>query len=538
MIRARMLRPMDQENRIGIFGWGLVAPQCPDVRTFEQKLSEPSNWLEPFQGYGPSNFMVGVPQLEFERYRPWFEERFAPSKFSQINDKMGNVVKYTLASFIQSLEQNPGIEQFLQELGTRAHVYIGTGLGEVPIQHEQSVHYDRVFRRWAAFWADPSRCKALRSHLEGSGDPAAPPSPQTHEPGSEDWYDAKGAWDRYWMEKSDGLRDYLEEAAVIQSEPVPPSSGQAKLSTIRHKLNRIRALNKKWGCPEEPWSAVSPNYLWNIANVSASQVSMIGRITGPAFAPIAACASFGVALKMASDAIRLGDADAVVIGMADPEPHPVTISAFYNANVLSADANVSRPLTGLKGTHVAGGACVWIVGNADVLMKRGFKPLGLEIVAVGTSSDAHHIITPSREGPQLAMKAALAGVDPHSIGTWDMHATATPGDSTEVQHSIELLHPDVMFSARKGTFGHGMSVGGGWELTAQHLGVLRGELFPTILQEQEIHDDVRQQKARFVDVRGCRVTPGLAGKLSMGIGGVNSCVISRPWSDEPSPAEG
>src|SRR6185503_17397132 len=99
-----------------------------------------------------------------------------------------------------------------------------------------------------------------------------------------------------------------------------------------------------------------------------------------AFAPVAACASFGVAAKMAIDAIRLGEAKAAVIGMTDPPPHSVVISAFYNANVLSADADVSRPMTGLKGTHVAGGSCAWIVGDAEEMMHHGFRPLGMEIV--------------------------------------------------------------------------------------------------------------------------------------------------------------
>ncbi len=206
------------------------------------------------------------------------------------------------------------------------------------------------------------------------------------------------------------------------------------------------------------------------------------------------------------------------------------LSAFYNANVLSADADVSRPLTGLKGTHIAGGACVWIVGDAEALMAQGFRPLGLEVVGVGTSSDAHHIITPSREGPQLAMKQALEGVAAREVASWDMHATATPGDATEIQHSMELLHPDVIFTARKGTFGHGMSVGGGWELTAQHLGVARGKLHPMALTEGELHADVQVHGARFVQAAGCAVKDdGYHGKLSMGVGGVNACVISRAW---------
>src|SRR5204863_986447 len=235
---------------------------------------------------------------------------------------------------------------------------------------------------------------------------------------------------------------------------------------------------------------------------------------------------------MALDSIRLGEATAAVIGMCDPPPHPMVISAFYNANVLSADAAVSRPLTALKGTHVAGGSCIWILGDAEVMMAHGFRPLGLEIVGIGTSSDAHHIITPSKGGPQLAIKAAMEEVKAGDVTTWDMHATATPGDATEIEHSLELLHPDVIFTARKGTFGHGMSVGGGWELTAQHLGMARGMLFPMSLTEGELHADVKVHSAKFVQESGCEVASGYSGKLSMGVGGINSCVISRPWDRE------
>jgi 3-oxoacyl-[acyl-carrier-protein] synthase II len=218
--------------------------------------------------------------------------------------------------------------------------------------------------------------------------------------------------------------------------------------------------------------------------------------------------------------------------MTDPPPHEMVISAFYNANVLSADADVSRPMTGLKGTHVAGGACVWIVADAEAMMAQGFRPVGMEIVGVGTSSDAHHIITPSKGGPQLAMEAALEELRITDVTTWDMHATATPGDATEIENSLEILHPDVIFTARKGTFGHGMSVGGGWELTAQHMGMARGKLFPVPLTEGELHADVKVHEPRFVDDKGCEISHGYSGKLSMGVGGINSCVISRPWTAE------
>ena len=522
---------MTDRKRVGVFGWGVVAPKSPDVDTFERNLERADAWLEPFRGFGPSNFLVGYPDFDFDRYRPWFDERFAPAKFAQLKDKMGPMVQYAMAAFIQSLEQNPGVETYLQSLGTRCHIYVGTGLGEITVQHDQSLAYERSIHRWNEFWAAPERCAALRAYRD-DGDASIPVNPSTLSIGTEEWIDAKRAWESYWASRSDSLLEYLAEAREIHSEPVPPSSGSAKLSSIRQKLNGIRALNKKWGCPEEPWAAVSPNLLWNIANIPAAQISMIGKINGPAIAPVAACASFGVAAKLAIEAIELGEATAAVIGMTDPPPHPAIISAFYNANVLSADADVSRPLTGLKGTHVAGGACIWIVGDAEAMMRQGFRPLGLEIVGVGWSSDAHHIITPSKGGPQLAMKAALDDVQAHQVTTWDMHATATPGDATEIENSLEMLHPDVVFTARKGTFGHGMSVGGGWELTAQHMGVANGRLFPMALTEGELHADVKVHSAKFVTASPLEVSQGYCGKLSMGIGGINSCVISRPWSRE------
>jgi len=523
---------MTQRKRIGIFGWGVVAPKSPDISTFERNLENAGSWLSPFTGYGPSNFLVGNPEFDFETYHAWFEQRFPPAKFAQLKEKMGPMVQYAIGAFIQSLDQNPGIETYLQSLGTQCHVYVGTGLGEVTVQHEQSLAYDRALRKWNEFWAAPERCSERQKHLGGTCHADAPADPATLPLGSEAWIEAKRDCESFWAAKSEALQQYLSEAAASNAEPVPPSSGSAKLSIIRQKLNGIRALNARWGCPAEPWASVSPNLLWNISNIPAAQVSMIGKINGPAFAPVAACASFGIAAKMAVDAIQLGEATAVVIGMTDPPPHGMVISAFYNAHVLSSDADVSRPLTGLKGTHVAGGACTWIIGDAEALMAKGFTPLGMEVVGIGASSDAHHIITPSKGGPQLAIKAALQNVQASEVTTWDMHATATPGDATEIEHSLEMLHPDVIFTARKGTFGHGMSVGGGWELTAQHLGMSKGKLYPMSLTEGDLHADVKIHSARFVQVEGCDVSEGYSGKLSMGIGGINSCVISRPWDPD------
>jgi len=343
-------------------------------------------------------------------------------------------------------------------------------------------------------------------------------------------HEAQLRWNEFWSSRPDDLRAYLEELAQNESLAVEGDVDTGKLRVLREKDRLNTKLQQKWGAPEPPWK-VSANVIWNIHNTPAAQVSMLGHITGMTFAPVAACSSFGVALRLAMRAIQAGDARAVVVGATDPAPHPLIVGSFYSARVLSANGAVSAPLTRLQGTHVAGGAAVWIVADHDYMRALGFRPLGMEPLAVGVTSDAHHIITPTEEGPKAAIAQALgeAGISAEEIGTWDLHATATPGDYSEMTMLSSVLPKSVLATARKGTFGHGMSVGGAWELTAQYLGYEAGRLFPTPFASTELHPAIAALHDGFVFNVGCNMPQGAAGKLSMGIGGINACVVSRPW---------
>lgn len=516
-------------RRVGIFGWGLVAPRSPNIDRFAENLDSSESWLTPFNGYGPDNFLVGVPDFSFEDYRGWIAERFPPARFHQIEEKMDLPVLYAIGSFIQSLGQNPGIEQELRALGTATHVYVGTGIGCVQTVADNTRALDRAQRKWDRFWAE--RNPALAEHLAGRGESeGAPPSPDTF-PDSDERYDAESAWWRYWAASSPDLATYLHDLAEIEGMNVQGDIDKGKVSVMKEKQRRLRHLHEKWGEPTPPWGSVSANLVWNIWNTPASQISMLGHITGLSFAPVAACSTFGVCLKLGIDAIRRGEAKAVIVGATDPPPLPLSVGTFYAARVISADKAVSKPLTGLRGTHVAGGAVIWIVGDYDYMTERGFRPLGLEPVSVGVSSDADHIITPSTHGPTAAIEQALAesGANPGNIATWDLHATATPGDYREVETLRGIVADSVLVTARKGTFGHGMSAGGGWELTAQYMGYERGRLYPTALQQEELNRQIAGLHDLYVFDEPCPTSQGFAGKLSMGIGGINACVISRPY---------
>jgi 3-oxoacyl-(acyl-carrier-protein) synthase len=520
-------------RRTAIFGWGLVAPRSANIDEFAENLDRAESWLSPFNGFGPDNFLVGTPKFDFADYLPWIEQRFPPSRFRQLTDKMDPTSLYAVASFIQALGQNPGIEGALSELGDQAHIYVGNALGAYPTVYRTSVDYYRAQRRWNRFWSAPERNSALRAHLEN---PTSTPIVDPAQVGDHDAREAaEDEWFAYWAERSDQLAVFLAELREIEGQRVEGDVESGKLKVIRDKRRRLAQLQEKWASPEPPWNQVSANLLWNIPNTPASQISMLGKITGFAFAPIAACSTFSVSLKLALDAIDRGEAKLVVVGSADPPPNPLTVGAFYQARVLSADKDISKPLGGLKGTHVAGGSCIWIVGELEYGLSKGWKPLGLEPLAVGVSADADHIITPSAEGPRAAMHQALrrAGTASESVVSWDMHATATPGDYQELENLQTVVSKNVLVTARKGTFGHGMGVGGGWELTAQYMGCARGKLYPTLLSETEVHESVRKLGQQLVHNRPVDLPRAAVGKLSMGVGGINACVVSRPW-DKPS----
>lgn len=502
------------------------------MQAFKENLRSSESWLSPFCGFGPNNFLVGNPEFRFADYQDWIGQRFAPRHYQKLKEKMDLPAQYAMGCFIQALEQNPGIEAELQALRSDAHVYVGTGLGSLDSVYQASIRLHRAQARWNAFWMRVENNSALRAYLEQSAPEQQRQAgvPSRPENASEEDHEAVlDRWCGYWIARSPELKRYLAELAEIEGVPIEGAVESGKLHAIREKEKRRVKLQEKWNAPEPPWN-VSANVIWNIHNTPAAQISILGRITGLSFAPVAACSTFGVALRLAMSAIQCGDAKAVVVGATDPPPHPLLVGSFYSARVLSANGQLSVPLTGLQGTHIAGGAVVWIVGDFEYFTARGFQPLGMEPLAVGVSSDAEHIITPSSEGPKAAMLQALtaANATTADIASWDLHATATPGDFSEVASFRSLFSDSVLVTARKGTFGHGMSAGGGWELTAQYLGYEEGRLFPTPLVEKQLNAAIRDVHDRFVFDVSCEAAPGLAGKLSMGIGGINACVISRP----------
>src|SRR4029077_12495759 len=149
-------------------------------------------------------------------------------------------------------------------------------------------------------------------------------------------------------------RAYLEQFCVVYLlDGDAEDQDRAHLSAIRKRVRAHRVLIEGVGCPPPPWTAVSPNLIWNIQNSPAAQVTMLLNLHGAAWAPVGACSTFGVALKCGRDAIQRGEAKMAILGTTDPRPDAALAGAFHAARVMPGMAEVNTPFTSLRGTHVS-----------------------------------------------------------------------------------------------------------------------------------------------------------------------------------------
>jgi 3-oxoacyl-(acyl-carrier-protein) synthase len=520
-----------------LYGAGVVAPGAANLTQLLEVIEKQEHLLvtEPDLD---NAFLVGKPSFEFEAYRDWIVERNAPSKFSQLSEKGGENVQIAIGTTIDALKMNPGLEQALKKLDPRTLVCYGSGFGDLTHYFAANESFQNASQQWNRFWAHADRNKAFRDYSAGhySGDDV--PTDPTHLPA--DSYErmrAWAVWDAFWASKSDGRAGFLQELEAIERTAMGQDVGADKLNLIRTKAKAKKALLEKTQCPIPPWESVSPNFLWNLPNAPAAQVSMLLGIHGVSSASIGACATFGLIVRQALDGIRHGHYDAAIIGTVDVTPPASLVSAFNAARVLAFGVEVGTPLCSMRGTHVAGGGCTWILGAEEVFEKLGVKSLGIEVLGAGLSSDAEHIITPSAQGPKLSISDAFAhaGVEPADIKTWDMHATGTPGDWSEFSVIEDFVPLDAVITARKGIFGHGMSSCGAWELTAQVFGFRKeGTSYivpPSGIPEASVHGSIIKLGRRIAMDKPVTISASkdgvVCGKLSMGIGGISSCVLTR-----------
>ncbi|MGA1597978.1 MAG: beta-ketoacyl-ACP synthase II, partial [bacterium] len=177
-----------------------------------------------------------------------------------------------------------------------------------------------------------------------------------------------------------------------------------------------------------------------LSNLSPGQISMFFRARGYNACTVSACTSSNHAIGTAARTIERGDAKVMIAGGAESSITPLGIGGFAAMHALSTrneePEKASRPYDqGRDGFVMGEGSGVLILEDLEFAQARGAR-IYCEIQGYGFSSDAHHITSPSTEGPARAMKMALkdASLGPEDIDYINAHGTSTPaGDINELR---------------------------------------------------------------------------------------------------------
>jgi 3-oxoacyl-[acyl-carrier-protein] synthase II len=207
-----------------------------------------------------------------------------------------------------------------------------------------------------------------------------------------------------------------------------------------------------------------------------------------------ACASSTQAIGEALGILRLGAADAVIVGGAEACLTDFVLAAFRMGGALSPSGE-SRPFDKRHdGFVMAEGAGILILEDADRAAERGAEVLGY-ITGYGSTTDGAQLSAPAKDGKACAaaISASLAdaGRTPEEVDWVSAHATSVPAhDRAETMALKEALgdHAErVPVSAPKSSLGHPIGASGAIEAIAT-LGALRAGMAPPTLGFEEAEE--------------------------------------------------
>lgn len=217
------------------------------------------------------------------------------------------------------------------------------------------------------------------------------------------------------------------------------------------------------GATEEGYRRVLPDgqYPEDLRRPSVHSVHSLGGfvqealgLAGTTVTVATACSSSAKVFAQAERLIRLGLADAAVVGGVDT----LCNSVLFGFNALElVSPEPCRPFDASRKGISLGEAAGF------ALLERDGK--GPWLLGYGESSDAHHMSSPHPEGlgARVAIEEALtrAGLTPRDIDYINLHGTASQkNDEVEASLVAEMFPASTRASSTKGWMGHTLGAAG------------------------------------------------------------------------------
>ncbi|ECK7694032.1 TPA: beta-ketoacyl-ACP synthase II [Campylobacter jejuni] len=283
-------------------------------------------------------------------------------------------------------------------------------------------------------------------------------------------------------------------------------------------------------CSERGPRKISPFFIPSaLVNMLGGLISIEHGLKGPNISCVTACAAGTHAIGEAYKSIALGNAKKMLVVGAEAAICPVGIGGFASMKALSTrnedPQHASRPFDKERDGFIMGeGAGALVFEEYEEAKKRG-ATIYAELIGFGESADAHHITSPTLDGPLRAMKKALNMAGNPKVDYINAHGTSTPvNDKNETAAIKELFGNNIpLISSTKGQTGHCLGAAGAIEAVVSVMALRDGVVPPTINQlvkDDECDLDYVPNISRKVDLK-------VVMSNSFGFGGTNGCVVFK-----------
>ncbi|MGN6790126.1 MAG: beta-ketoacyl-[acyl-carrier-protein] synthase family protein [Rhodanobacteraceae bacterium] len=239
-------------------------------------------------------------------------------------------------------------------------------------------------------------------------------------------------------------------------------------------------------------------------------------IAGPALTISTACSSSAKVFASAERLIRLGMADAALVGGVDPLCDSV-LFGFQSLELVSKQG--CRPFDVQRdGISIGEAAAFALLERVDV------APQVPRLLGHGESSDAHHMSTPHPEGrgalAALDDALARAGLDAGAVDYVNLHGTATPKNDEVEAKLLPRFATRTRASSTKGFTGHTLGAAGALEAVFALLAIEHGIVPPNLGCSEPM-----PEAAPWLALQPSQQRVDVAVSNSFGFGGNNACLV-------------
>ena len=290
---------------------------------------------------------------------------------------------------------------------------------------------------------------------------------------------------------------------------------------------------------ERGLKGVSPLLALTIfAGAGSCNIAIEFGLAGPTTANGDSCASGPIAIGNAFHYLRRGEADVMLAGAAEAPLQELTYGAFSVIRAMSQrnddPETASRPFDKNRdGFVMAEGSAVLVLETLRHAEKRGAR-IYAELASYSLTNDAHHMAAPRPDGTSAvaAMRQAIvcAGLSADEIAAVSAHGSSTPlNDSTETRALKMALGEEnarkIPVFGTKGMHGHALGATGAFEAALCCLALHQGKIPGTA----NLHTPDPECDLDYVADGPRAFAPGPILSNSFGFGGINSCLIFKPF---------